>query len=34
MRGWYAIVLLAAGALSGCATGPIGTHQPSIDTIQ
>ena len=34
MKAWHVSVLLAAGALAGCATGPIGAHQPSMSNIQ
>jgi hypothetical protein len=34
MRAKYALVLLAASLLTGCASGPIGTHQPNMATVQ
>jgi hypothetical protein len=34
VRAWYALALLAAGGLTGCATGPIGAHQSSNETVQ
>jgi len=34
MSARYILWLLAASVLAGCATGPIGSHQPSLATIQ
>jgi hypothetical protein len=34
MSAKYLLVLLAASVLTGCATGPIGAHQPNMATVQ
>jgi hypothetical protein len=34
MSARYIVVLLAAAVLTGCATGPIGAHQPNLATVQ
>ena len=34
MSARYILLLLAASVLTGCATGPIGAHQPNLATVQ